>query len=91
MITQKAGSNLNKVAFADGTVSDWLKHLRSSGMDKSAFLAHTMAASAAKLRAACDQLPDGMRQALEQVRSRLTRDELPLLSLLQVEPLQLQS
>ena len=40
---------------------------------------------------ACAQLPPLLREALKQVRHRVARDELPLFSLLQTEPLRLQS
>ena len=50
-----------------------------------------MAACAADVRTACGQLTAAMRDALAEVRGRVARDELPLLSLLQAEPLQLQS
>ena len=40
---------------------------------------------------ACAQLPPLLREALKQVRHRVVRDELPLFSLLQTEPLRLQS
>ena len=42
-------------------------------------------------RNACAQLPAAMRSAIEQVRLRVARDELPLFSLLQAQPLWLQS
>ena len=44
-----------------------------------------------EMRDACAQLPPSLREALEQVRYRVARDELPLFSLLQTEPLRLQS
>ena len=51
-----------------------------------------MAARAADVRAACEQhLSEAMHEALRTVRARVRADELPLLSLLQAEPLQLQS
>ena len=44
------------------------------------------------MRAACEaQLSEALRDALGTVRARVLVDELPLLSLLQAEPLQLQS
>ena len=45
----------------------------------------------AKVRAEVEKLPKATRELLEEVRRRVVQDELPLLSLLQVEPLQLQS
>jgi hypothetical protein len=49
------------------------------------------ATTSEQLRNACTQLSPAMHSALEQVRHRVARDELPLFSLLQTEPLQLQS
>ena len=48
-------------------------------------------ASNAQVQRECLQLTPKLREALAEVRDRVTRDELPLLSLLQAEPLQLQS
>ena len=45
----------------------------------------------ADLREACCQLPESARAALSEVRERVSHDQLPLLSLLQVDPLQVQS
>jgi hypothetical protein len=89
----KSGSPY-KVTFADGATSGWLyrRQLKSSGLDEAAF--HTRAAervSAAQVREACAALPEAAREALAEVRDRVSRDALPLLSLLQTEPLQLQS
>ena len=91
--TDDKSGNPYRVAFADGAVSGFLEpdKLRSSGLDETALLGRAMAASAAALRVACEQLPAEMRKALFEVRRRVENDELPLLSLLQAEPLQLQS
>jgi hypothetical protein len=43
------------------------------------------------LRDACNQLPLLMREALKQMRERVANDKLPLFSLLETEPLKLQS
>jgi len=82
-----------KVTFADGTTSKWLRpeELHSSGMDETAFCAHAMASKRDELRAACTQLSHGTRNALEEMRRRVAQDQLPLISLLQTEPLRLQS
>ena len=45
----------------------------------------------ADLREVCCQLPEPARKALSEVRERVSHDQLPLLSLLQVDPLQMQS
>ena len=68
--------------------------IKSSGLDKVAFEARTAeraAASVTEVRDACAQLPQEMRDALAEVRRRVACDELPLLSLLQVEPLRVQA
>jgi hypothetical protein len=85
-----------KVTFANGTVSGWLKpnELHSSGLNEVAFLQRAMDASAseAAVRAACEaHLSEAMREVLRTVRERVLVDALPLLSLWQSEPLQLQS
>eukprot|EP00900_Chrysochromulina_parva_P003387 jgi/Chrpa1/13049/Chrysochromulina_OHIO_Genome00024578-RA len=85
-----------KVTFDDGTVSGWLKpdELRSSGLvgGEMAVLQRAMDASAPAVRAACEaRLSVALREALRTVRERVLVDALPLLSLLQSEPLQLQS
>ena len=82
------------VTFADGTVTPFLRpnELRSSGLDKTAFLQRATAASTAAVRVACEaRLSEAMRRALRTVRERVLVDALPLLSLWQSEPLQLQS
>jgi len=84
-----------KVTFANGTVSRWLKpdELRSSGLvGEMAALQRAMDASAPAVRAACEaRLSVALREALRTVRERVLVDALPLLSLWQSEPLQLQS
>ena len=50
-----------------------------------------MEASAEEVRSACNDLPIATKDALAEVRRRVAKDELPLLSLLQTEPLKLQS
>ena len=67
------------------------KQVASSGLDETKWLGRAMAAHAGELHNACEQLPVEMRDALHTVRERVAKDELPLLSLLQAEPLQLQS
>ena len=97
MVTTDDGSDQPyKVTFADGQVSGWLREgqVKSSGMmlDHAGFISHIMATRSAEVREACSRmLPDATREALAEVRRRVARDELPLLSLLQTEPLQLQA
>ena len=82
-----------KVALADGTVC-LLKpsQLKSSGLTEAVFRAQAMAARADELRAGCiAQLSEPAREALAEIRRRVAADSLPLLSLLQAEPLRLQS
>eukprot|EP00900_Chrysochromulina_parva_P016629 jgi/Chrpa1/24968/Chrysochromulina_OHIO_Genome00027804-RA len=85
-----------KITFADGTMIFWLepRELRSSGLNETAFLQRAMDASAseAAVRAACEaHLSEAMREVLRTVRERVLVDALPLLSVWQSEPLQLQS
>jgi len=84
-----------KVTFANGMESGWLypHDLRSSGLaDETAVLQRAMAARAPAVRAACEaRLSVALRTALRTVRERVLVDALPLLSLVQFEPLQLQS
>jgi Ran GTPase-activating protein (RanGAP) involved in mRNA processing and transport len=83
-----------KVTFANGMESGWLypHELRSSGLDETAVLQRAMVARAPAVRAACEaRLSVALRTALRMVRERVLVDALPLLSLVQSEPLQLQS
>jgi Ran GTPase-activating protein (RanGAP) involved in mRNA processing and transport len=83
-----------KVTFANGTVSGWLEpdELHSSGLDETAVLQRAMVARAPAVRAACEaRLSVALRTALRTVRERVLVDALPLLSLVQSEPLRLQS
>ena len=84
-----------KIAFDDGTETGLSglepDKLRSSGLGKTAFLAGAMAAGCYEVRSACARLSPPMRDAVDEVGRRVRRDELPLLSLLQADPLQLQS
>ena len=91
--TDDKSDNPYKVTFADGTVSSWLKpdKVRSSGLDETALLVRAMVGSADELHAERERLPQEMGDALRTLRERVMQDKLPLLSLLQVEPLQLQS
>ena len=88
--------NPYKVKLADGTTTGWLypKQLASSGLDEAACRAQMARADAERLHAlggAVQALRDDERAAVAQVRERVGQDRLPLLSLLQVEPLQMQS
>jgi Ran GTPase-activating protein (RanGAP) involved in mRNA processing and transport len=92
--TDDKSGNPYKVTFANGTVSDWLRpnELRSSGLAETAVLQRAMDASVPAVRAACEaRLSVALREALRTVRERVLVDALPLLSLWQSEPLQLQS
>jgi hypothetical protein len=84
-------SNPFRVALVDGTCTGWLRPeaLLSSGLDEAAFLmrAMEMEDSVDEVRAACTaQLSPALADALADVRARIERDELPLLSLLQTTP-----
>jgi hypothetical protein len=96
--TDDKSGNPYKVTFANGTVSGWLKpnELRSSGLvgmvGEMAALQRAMDASAPAVRVACEaHLSEAMREVLRTVRERVLVDALPLLSVWQSEPLQLQS
>jgi len=94
VITNDHESRYYMVTFADGTVSGWLQpnELRSSGLGEMAVLQRAMDASAPAVRAACElHLSEALREALRTVRERVLVDALPLLSLVQSEPLRLQS
>jgi Ran GTPase-activating protein (RanGAP) involved in mRNA processing and transport len=82
-----------KVKLADGATTGWLypKQLASSGLDAAACRAHMDAERLLALDGAVQALRDEERAAVAQVRERVGQDRLPLLSLLQVEPLQMQS
>ena len=82
------------LTFAERKVSGWLEpnQILSSGLSESAVWALAMQERAGELTTACEhKLPEPMRIALHTVRARVESDELPLLSLLQANPLQLQS
>ena len=87
-----------KVKIADGATTNWLYHndLVSSGLDEAAWRAQMAKVEAEEylpaLQRAVDSLPsEAAKQAVEAMRERVQQDRLPLLSLLQVEPLQMQS
>ena len=79
------------MTFDDGAVSDWLNSnkIKSSGLDETALVSRAMATCTSEVREVCARLPTS--SALDELWRRVAHDELPLLSLLQVEPLQLQS
>ena len=85
------------VTFDDGSKTDWLypQELKSSGFDQAAFMAKVdaehMPALTTALTTAVKALPTEAREAVRAVRERVARDGLPLLSLLQAEPLEMQS
>eukprot|EP00900_Chrysochromulina_parva_P027515 jgi/Chrpa1/9398/Chrysochromulina_OHIO_Genome00015588-RA len=79
------------VKLADGATTGWLypKKLASSGLDEAACRTHMDAERLPALDGAVQALRDEERAAVAQVRERVGQDRLPLLSLLQVEPLQM--
>jgi Ran GTPase-activating protein (RanGAP) involved in mRNA processing and transport len=84
------------VKLSDGATTGWLyaKQLASSGLDEAACRVQMARVDAERLHAldgAVQALRDEERAAVAQVRERVGQDRLPLLSLLQVEPLQMQS
>jgi hypothetical protein len=86
-------SNPYMVKLADGATTGWLepKELASSGLDEAACRTHMDAERLPALDGAVQALRDEERAAVAQIRERVGQDRLPLLSLLQVEPLQMQS
>ena len=90
-------SNPYKVKLTNGPTTGWLypKDLVSSGMDEAACLKQLAEREAervaAALRAASEALPSEAKDALRAVRERVGQDRLPLLSLLEAEPLRMQS
>jgi hypothetical protein len=96
IVRDDKSSNPYKVKLADGAATGWLdpKQLASSGLDEAACWVQMARVDAERLPAldgAVQVLRDEERAAVAQVRERVGQDRLPLLSLLQVEPLQMQS
>ena len=93
VISEVGISGMCKVVLADGNVCMLRPaQIKSSGVTEAVFRAQAMASCADELRAACaSHLPLPAREALSEVRRRIACDTLPLLSLLQTEPLRLQS
>ena len=90
------GNRPCKVTFPDGTETGWLEaqQIQSSGLDQGGYDEHLASAKQRRLsllRAACDTLPTDLSDALASVRKRVAQDRLPLLSLVQALPLQMQS
>eukprot|EP00900_Chrysochromulina_parva_P011100 jgi/Chrpa1/19992/Chrysochromulina_OHIO_Genome00027191-RA len=96
IVEDDKSSNPYKVQLADGATTGEVNHkqLASSGLDEAACRAQMARADAERLPAldrAVQALRDEVRAAVAEVRERVGQDRLPLLSLLQVEPLQMQS
>ena len=96
IVEDERSSNPYKVKLADSTTTGWLepKQLVSSGLDEAACRAQMARVDAERLPAldgAVQALWGEVRAAVAEVRERVGQDRLPLLSLLQVEPLQMQS
>ena len=92
----RTGNRRCKVTFPDGTETGWLEaqQIQSSGLDQGGYDEHLESAKQRRLsllRAACDTLPTDLSDALASVRKRVAQDRLPLLSLVQALPLQMQS
>ena len=78
----------------DGSTSDWLKQkmVATSGKKEEQFEAEFGDDGRRdRITVACETLPISMRETLRTVIERVGQDRLPLLSLLQGEPLQMQS
>ena len=83
-----------KVSFASGASSGWVKEsdLVSSGLDQVSFAARFGGEGRRKaMHAAVAALPAWLREAVQAVRTHVSHDQLPLLSLLQSQPLLMQS
>ena len=85
-----------RVTLDDGTLTEMLREadFRTSGLsaeDGRAFERTQRESRGDAVAEACEELPAKVREALSIVRARVLADKLPLLSLLQVEPLQVQS
>ena len=83
-----------RVQITTGETSGWIEQhsLLTSCLGQEEFEAkYSPAVVRERARAACERLPHGIRSALRAVRERVAQDRLPLLSLLQADPLQMQS
>eukprot|EP00966_Prymnesium_polylepis_P081353 1884696-Prymnesium_polylepis.1 len=80
-----------KVKLTDGSVTGWIQRndFASSGLDEATCHAHIDDLPA--LGAAIEALPSEARQVVGAVRERVAQDSLPLLNLLQIDPLEMQS
>jgi hypothetical protein len=92
IVQDDKSSDPYKVKLEDGTTMwRYAQQLASSGLDEAACRAHMDAERLPALDDAVQALRDEERAAAAQVCERVGQDRLPLLSLLQVEPLQMQS
>ena len=82
-----------KVGLEAGMLTDWLKgsELYSSGLNETEFLVRAMEGCADEVREECESLPQQSRDVATKLRECATREGNPLLSVLQVSPLQLQA
>lgn len=93
-INGKEPKNPLKVRFSDGKSSGWVKEtdVETSGLDKSSF--DTLFAGDGRhkaMRTAIENLPEDLQRAMHTVRSRVAQDQLPLLVMLQEDPMLMQS
>ena len=94
LINGKEPKNPFKVRLSDGSSSGWIKEsdLESSGLERNAFDSKYGAEGRkVAMREAVEKLSEDLRDAVRAVRSRVAHDQLPLLTLLQAEPLLMQS
>ena len=83
-----------RVTFPDKMLSPWLREreIVSSGLELASFEAKVGDEGQRKsIRAAFEKLPNMLHLAVRAVRTWVLQDQLPLLSLLQSEPLQMQA
>ena len=81
------------VELVSGAETGWLSadSLITSGMDEATFTTTARERAAHAVHEACERLPNEIRQALSTIRTRVEQDRLPLLSMLQANPLHMQS
>lgn len=94
LINGKEPKNPFKITFDDQSTSGWVREsdFESSGLERQAFDSKYGAEGRKMaMRVAVEKLPDALRNAVRAVRSRVAHEQLPLLTMLQAEPLLMQS
>ena len=94
LINNGSRRNPLKVKFSGGRTSGWIKEgdLETSGLDAGAFEVKFGVDGRQKaMRTAVQKLPEGLQDAVQALRARVAHDRLPLLTMLQAEPMLMQS